>query len=61
MAHFTQQQRYTIAQMKKNGFPRKEICKVIGKDKSGLCIGRTDLSVYLGRQEKRRRFAYLSA
>jgi IS30 family transposase len=36
MAHLTQEQRHTIAQMKKNGFPRKEICKVIGKDKSVL-------------------------
>ena len=36
MAHLSSEQRYTIAQMKNNGFTRKEICLVIGKDKSVL-------------------------
>lgn len=36
MAHINREQRYTIAQMKNNGFSRKEICEVIGKDKSVL-------------------------
>jgi transposase, IS30 family len=36
MAHLSSEQRYTIAQMKNNGFPRKEICLVIGKGKSVL-------------------------
>jgi transposase, IS30 family len=36
MAHLDLEQRYTIAQMKNKGFSRKEICSVIGKDKSVL-------------------------
>lgn len=36
MTHLSSEQRYTIAQMKNNGFTRKEICLVIGKDKSVL-------------------------
>lgn len=37
MAHLNSEQRYTIAQMKANGYSRKEICLLIGKDKSVLC------------------------
>lgn len=36
MAHLSSQQRYTIESMSANGFSRKEIAKVIGKDKSVL-------------------------
>lgn len=36
MAHLSSEQRYTIAAMKASGFSRKEICQVIGKDKSVL-------------------------
>ena len=36
MAHLSSEQRYTIASMKASGFPRKEICLTIGKDKSVL-------------------------
>lgn len=36
MAHLTSEQRYTIAQMKANGFSIKDICLAIGKDKSVL-------------------------
>jgi hypothetical protein len=32
MAHLTLEQRYTIAQMKTNGFSNKVICQTIGKD-----------------------------
>ena len=36
MAHLSSEQRYTIAQMKNKAYSRKEICLVIGKDKSVL-------------------------
>lgn len=36
MAHLSSEQRYTIASMTANGFSRKKICEVIGKDKSVL-------------------------
>jgi DNA-binding NarL/FixJ family response regulator len=35
-AHLTSEQRYTIAQMKTNGFSNKAICQTIGKAKSVL-------------------------
>ena len=34
MSHVTEEQRYTISMMLEQGYSRKEICKVIGKDKS---------------------------
>jgi hypothetical protein len=34
--HLTSEQRYTIAQMKTDGFANKAICQTIGKDKSLL-------------------------
>ena len=36
MAHLTSEQRYAIAEMNANGYSIKEICELIGKDKSVL-------------------------
>jgi hypothetical protein len=62
-AHLTSEQRYTIAQMKTNGFSNKAICQTIGKDKSVLsrelrrntkgCLSPTEVCTKAGREAQK--------